>query len=132
MFKKIAHPESQRGSSPPSLAEVIRSALCDLGVYTSPAKVKEWITRHHATLRFKESTFNSSLSSIRKKLKTDTNGINGEPTVNDLLKVKEMADANGGIGEIIALLDKVDNLAKRVGGIGRLRQCIAGLQKLRM
>jgi hypothetical protein len=130
MSKKSAHPNSH-GSSPPSLAEVIRSAICDLGVYASPSKVKEWIAKYHPTLRFKESTFNSSLSSIRKKFKADSDSPNGEPTVNDLLRVKEIADTNGGIAELVALLEKLDTLASKVGGIGRLRQCITGLQKLR-
>ncbi len=130
MPKKLAQPHSL-GLTPPSLAEAIRSAICDLGVYASPPKVKEWITRYHPALHFKDSTFNSSLSSIRKKLRTDNDSPNGEPTVHDLLRVKEIADANGGLTELVALLEKVDTLANKVGGIGRLRQCITGLQKLR-
>jgi hypothetical protein len=124
--------EARRASPAPPLAVILRSAVADLGVQATPAKVKDWINSHYPTLCFKDSTFNSSLSSIRKKFKADTDGLNGEPTVNDLLKVKEMADADGGIAGLVALLDKVDTLAKKVGGIARLRQCITGLQKLRM
>jgi hypothetical protein len=130
MAKKAQQGEAQPATAAVPLTNAIRAALADLGIHATKPKVKEWITRVYPTVSYKDSTFNSSLSSIRKKLKGDHDDVDGEPTVNDLLRVKEMADAIGGVDQVVSLLDKVDSFAKKVGGLGRLRQCLAGLKKL--
>jgi len=80
----------------------------------------------------------SSLSAQRKKLRGDGGSRTAksgrcnaaEPTLGDLLKVKDLAIGRGGVEEISALVEKVDAIAGEVGGIDKLRASLDALKKL--
>jgi hypothetical protein len=126
MAKKaqVAEPEK-----PESLADAIRGALWSVGINAGKTEVAEWIKKKYPTLDYKDSTLNSSLSSIRKRLLGEEADA-AEPTISELLRVQEIARESGGVDELVALLDKVDAIARKAGGVERLRVCLTGLKKL--
>jgi hypothetical protein len=127
--KAAAEPEPAPARETSSLAEALRNALFELGREADKTEVRDWVKRKHPTMEYKESTFNSSLSSIRKKLRSEAAAA-VDPTVPELKRVKSLAEEQGGVDNVIALLDKIDSLARRVGGLPRLRQCLHGLKDL--
>jgi hypothetical protein len=126
MAKKAQVPEPEEAIS---LAEAIRGALWSIGINATKPEVAEWIKKKYPSLEFKDSTLNSSLSSIRKRLVGEEADA-AEPNLKELLHVQEIAKEDGGVDAVIALLDKVDAIARKVGGQERLRVCLKGLQKL--
>jgi hypothetical protein len=52
------------------------------------------------------------------------------PTLTDLLVVGEIAAQHGGAKKLLGVVALVDDLAKRVGGIDRLRGALEGLETL--
>jgi hypothetical protein len=115
-----------------SISDAIRAALDDLGVEANKNDVEGWIKAKHPSLKYKESTLNTTLSNIRKKLRGDGNGSSGpQPTLNDLLKVKKLAEEQGGVDDLIARIEKMETVAAQVGGVNRLRQCLAALKKIK-
>jgi hypothetical protein len=49
-----------------------------------------------------------------------------EPTATELKRVKELAEAEAGsVEELAATVDRVDAIAREVGGFERLKKCIA-------
>jgi hypothetical protein len=137
MGKKSQTTESAPAAAAPAadtpsgtLADAIRAALDVVGDDASKKAVSNWIKEHHPNLTFKESTLNSSLSSIRKKLKGETGPSGQEPTINELLKVKQLAEEQGGVDHLLAQIEKVDTLARKLGGLPRLRRCLEGLKRL--
>ena len=139
MAKKSYTPEpppSPAPMAPPSpsltLADAIRGALDDLGVDSSRSEVEGWIKAKYPSMQYKDATLNSSLSNIRKKLREGGNGpAGGQTTLNDLLKVKVLADEQGGVDGLLAQIEKMESLAAKAGGLSRLRQCLTALKKIK-
>jgi hypothetical protein len=125
---KKAQTANSTSAATTTLADAIRTAFQDLGEDAEKDAVARWIKQQHPSLKYKDTTFNSSFSSIRKKLRGDvpTSAL----TVNELMKVKDMAKEEGGVDKLIALLDKVDAIGKKVGGVPRLRSALRGLKRL--
>jgi hypothetical protein len=135
MAKKPSPPEPPaapaRNKSSITLAAAIRQSLADLGVEASKPDVSGWIKAHHPSLEVKDGTLNSSLSSIRKKLRGDARtGSRSEPTVHELMRVKDLAAERGGVDELLALVNQVGGLAEKFGGLHRLRECLEAMKKL--
>jgi hypothetical protein len=126
MAKKVQPPEPE---APISLAEAIRGALWSIGITATKSEVGDWIKKKYPSLEYKDSTLNSSLSSIRKRLLGEEADA-AEPTLKELLHVQEIAREDGGVDAVIALLDKVEAIARKVGGMDRLRVCLKGLKSL--
>ena len=152
MSKKVADSESQQEA--PGLSEVIRKALAQLGLEASGGDVKGWISLHYPTFTYNDGTFNSTVSNQKKKLReaepakeaptqvtkqppakrqpsvATTLTVAVMPTGEDLLKVKRIADDNGGIEELLKQVQTVHDLASDVGGADKLLKCLEMLHEL--
>jgi hypothetical protein len=68
---------------------------------------------------------------VRTKSKPRAVHFNGPaPTLVDLLAVGEIATQHGGARKLLAQVALVDDLARKVGGIDRLRRALEGLETL--
>ncbi len=68
---------------------------------------------------------------VRTKTKSKSVHFDGPaPTLVDLLAVGEIATQHGGARKLLAQVALVDDLARRVGGIERLRRALEGLETL--
>jgi hypothetical protein len=149
--KKIAAPES----APPTLSGAIVKALDTIGAEAATAAVKEWIGAQYPGVKTDVASFQSTLSVKRKKLrggapaKTKTRkprmakaaapvktpipsagSAKTEPTLTDLLKVKIVADEQGGVEGLLKAVQAVRNVAHQVGGLEKLLGCLEALQQL--
>src|SRR5262249_28484886 len=114
MGRKKAQPEKQDqgdGKDGPKLADVVRQALGQLGTDASAGDVRNCIGRNSTGYRDNDPPLGTTLSHQRQKLgeaagsaiiaarvpKAALPGPSTVPTGEDLLKVKRMADKNGGI-----------------------------------
>src|SRR5262245_58760430 len=101
MAKKSAaaeHEPAATANEPPvSLSQAIREALKDAGVRAAVGDVEAWIKRKYPKLQFSRQTLSSTLSTQRKKMLEEMGllpvrgGVEGGPTVDDLMRVKQMA-----------------------------------------
>lgn len=122
------------------LAEVARNALNALGVDAKIADVENYIKREHPGYSYNRLTLAATLSGQRKRLGGAGNGSSrrrgapstreAEPSSSELLTVKELADAEGGLDKIRQQIAKVDEMAAKVGGINRLKRSLDVLEKL--
>jgi hypothetical protein len=148
MAKKVAETEQEA----PGLSEVIRKALAQLGTDASGPDVKEWIGRNYQGMTYNDSTFNSTLSTQRKKLRESDSSSTPAPapspalsksqrataahlptvipTGEDLVKVKKIADQQGGIDELLKQVQTVHDLAAEVGGADKLLRCLEMLHEI--
>ena len=93
-----------------------------------------WIKEHYPSLQYKESTLVTSLSSIRKQLRGDSNIPTGpQPTLQDLLRVQTITENGKGVHRraFLKMIEKVDTAATKVGGFDRLKQCLRTLKKIK-
>jgi hypothetical protein len=135
MAKKSAHAAepapAATGETVNTLAEAIRVAYQKLGLDADKDSVVEHIKKNYPHIQYKESTLNSSLSSIRKKLKGETGSSpTAGLTVKELMAVKNLAEQEGGVDRLLADIEKVEGLARRYGGVGRLRSYLTSLKDL--
>src|SRR5262249_8712273 len=120
-----------------SLSQAIREALKADGIRAAVGDVEMWIKRRYPKLQFSRQTLSSTLSTQRKKmmeemgLLPDKGGLEGSgPTVDDLMRVKQMAAARGGVEELMSLVQRVEDVAKEVGGLDRLKKSLDTLKSL--
>jgi hypothetical protein len=150
--KKIAASES----AAMTLSGVIVKALETIGTEAATAAVKEWIGAQYPGVKTDVASFQSTLSVKRKKLrggapakpktrkprmakavvpgkppKTIAGPASSEPTLSDLLKVKAVADEQGGVDGLLTAVQAVRNVAAQVGGLEKLSGCLEALKKLR-
>jgi hypothetical protein len=147
MGRKKAQPEKQDqgdGKDGPKLADVVRQALGQLGTEASAGDVRNWIGRNYTGYSYNDTTLGTTLSNQRKKLreaagsaiiaarvpKTTLPGPSSVPSGDDLLKVKRMADNNGGIEGLLRTVQTVHDLGAEVGGIDKLLRCLEMLHDL--
>jgi hypothetical protein len=134
MAKKAQAPEPSppAGGSAGTLADAIREALADLGPEGSKASVASWIKTKYPAMQYKEATLNSSLSNIKKKMRGEDSAAGpGDPTLNDVIRVKAAAAERGGAEELLAFVDQAEALARKFGGLERVRRCLEALKKVR-
>lgn len=130
------------------LSPAIRAGLTQLGADVDTAALKAWITTHYPGMDTTSPSFGSTLSTIRKKMggaplrtrasapsgptlfSSPTSSQTATPTLEDLLRVAQIAKDHGGIGELRQLVASVDDLAQRVGGLDRLRAALDGLDRM--
>jgi hypothetical protein len=122
-----------------SLSRAIREALKAEGVRAPVGDVEMWIKRTYPNLQFSRQTLSSTLSTQRKKMqeemgllptKSGSAGERGGPTVDDLMRVKHMASSRGGVEELMSLVQKVEDVAKEVGGLEKLKKSLDTLKTL--
>jgi hypothetical protein len=145
MAKKSAAATAAAGSEPAatpeesavSLSQAIREALKAEGVRAAVGDVEKWIKRKYPKLQFSRQTLSSTLSTQRRKtleemgLLPDKAGAEGaDPTVDDLKRVKQIAAARGGVEELMSLVQKVEDVAKEVGGLEKLKKSLNDLKTL--
>jgi hypothetical protein len=147
MGRKKARPEKQdqgEGKDGPKLADVVRQALGQLGTEAPAGDVRNWIGRNYPGYSYNDTTLGTTLSNQRKKLreaagsaiiaarvaKTALAGPSTVPTGEDLLKVKRMADKNGGIEGLLRTVQTVHDLGAEVGGMDKLLRCLEMLHEL--
>jgi hypothetical protein len=137
-------PEQGDGKEGPKLADVVRQALGQLGTEASAGDVRNWIGRNYTGYSYNDTTLGTTLSNQRKKLresagsaiiaarvpKTTLPGPSSVPTGEDLLKVKRMADKNGGIEGLLRTVQTVHDLGAEVGGMDKLLRCLEMLHEL--
>jgi hypothetical protein len=149
--KKIAAVES----AAPTLSGAIVKALETIGTDATTAAVREWIGVHYPGVDTAASSFQTTLSVKRKKLRGGapakkktrktrkakaippvkaTRAVAGpaspEPTLTYLLKVKTVADEQGGVEGLLKAVRAVRAVADQVGGLEKLSRCLEALQKL--
>lgn len=56
--------------------------------------------------------------------------LDAEPSIADLLKIKEMAEQKGGVGTLSKQLDGLGEMIGAVGSFEKLLKCLDALQKL--
>src|SRR5262245_55612027 len=119
--KRAAGPEApaaRANGKPVTLAGAVEAALSALGPEAETPAVRQWITSNYPTIDVSAPSFQSTLSVKRKKArggavnkerggqgarrKAATGAQRGagaaaEPTLSDLLRAKEAADAQGGV-----------------------------------
>lgn len=73
------------------------------------------------------------VANMRAKLKKFGIIASGGPalSIDDLLKVKSIAEEAGGIKEIEKSIQALEGLAEQVGGLDRLKRGLAALQRLK-
>jgi hypothetical protein len=136
MGKKAAAPVPSPAPAPQmkpiSLADALRGALSDLGIDASRADVEGWIKAKYPALEYKDTTLNSSLSNLRKKLRGEGSGVSGaDLTLHEIMKVNGIAADQGGVEALLGLIEKLETVAAKVGGIGRLRHSLEALKKIK-
>jgi hypothetical protein len=149
--KKIAAPYS----AAMTLSGVIVKALETIGTEATTAAVKEWIGVHYPGVKTDVASFQSTLSVKRKKLrggasarpktrkprmkkavaprkppKTTAGPATSQLTLADLLKIKAVADEQGGVEGLLKAVQAVRAVADQVGGLEKLLGCLEVLQKL--
>jgi hypothetical protein len=149
--KKIAAPESDAMT----LSGAIVKALETIGTEAATAAVKEWIGAQYPGVDTAASSFQTTLSLKRKKLrggasakpktrktrvakpvaekkapKAASGAASSEPTLTDLLKIKGFADEQGGVEGLLKAVQAVRAVADQVGGLEKLSGCLEALQKL--
>jgi hypothetical protein len=139
-----ATPAQGEAKEGPKLADVVRQALGQLGVDASGSGVKQWIARNYPGYTYNESTFGTTFSTQRKKLREASGSAiiraarpalpgavpSSVPSGEDLLKVKRIADANGGIEELLKTVQMVHGLGAEVGGMDKLLRSLEMLHEL--
>lgn len=136
-------PPKDDGAPRAKLSDVIRAALGALGNEATTAEVKNWISREYPGYLYNQDSLASSLSTLKKKLagavlaerprqtvSRPSPLVPPAPTVDDLLRVKQVADENGGVEELLKAVQAVSDLANDVGGIETLLKCLVTLHKL--
>jgi hypothetical protein len=135
--REAQHQEQERARDPevdgdheqPKIAEAIRQALTALGVDTPTVYVGAWIKERY-TLTLPRG-FPSAVSSQRKKLRSEQAARSDEqPTVKELMRVKELAETFGGVTRMAARVAEVELVAAEVHGVDRLHQCLDALRRL--
>ena len=142
-------------SDAPTLSGAIVKALETIGTEAKTAAVKEWIGVQYPGVKTDVASFDSTLSVKRKKLRGGAPAITktrkprvakpiaevkapragsgpaaSEPTLTDLLKVKTVADEQGGVEGLLKAVQAVRAVADKVGGLEKLSGCLEALQKL--
>jgi hypothetical protein len=132
MAKKAQTHEPAPAATAVTLADAIREALGDLGSDGSKASVAAWINSKYPSMKYKEATLNSSLSNIKKKMRNEALGLGtGEPTLHEVLRVKTAAQERGGAEELLAFVEQAEALARKFGGLDRVRRCLEALKRVR-
>ncbi len=124
----------------PSMAEAIRQSLAALGLDKETTHYLDWVIGRWPGLVASEASFNTALSQQRKKARGEggagaktttplgwrTSGPlpGSPPSVDDLMRVKKIADEQGGVFDLLGMVKTVQGLADEVGGIDRLRRCL--------
>ncbi len=119
----------------------IRADLMRDGREPKPAEIYEVYrtTKHSSGDKTKDmNAINSNLVTVRKrepgpagrKLQAGSPPAPSGPTVEDLLKVKELADQYEGINKMASMVSEVERLAAQVGGLDKLKACLDALNKL--
>jgi hypothetical protein len=120
-------------------ADLCRAALA--AGQSSAAAALHWAKEHYPDLTINDRTFKVTFGKIKKENKEESAPATTSqpsvahpavppPTLMDLLAVGEMAGQHGGAKKLLALVAVVDELAKKVGGIDRLRRSLEGLETL--
>jgi hypothetical protein len=142
------------GSAPTTLSGAIVKALETMGADAETPAVKEWITQNYPGFDVGAASFQSTLSLKRKaaregdakasrkkaaapagskpgqKPKPVAVVTSAEPTLSDLLRVKEAADSQGGVDALLKAVQSVRVVADQVGGVDKLAASLEALQKL--
>jgi hypothetical protein len=141
------------GTAPTTLSGAIVKALETMGADAETPAVKAWITQNYPGFDVGAASFQSTLSLKRKaaregdattprkkaaapaskpgpKPKPVAVVASAEPTLSDLLRVKEAADGQGGVDALLKAVQSVRVVADQVGGIDKLAASLEALQKL--
>jgi hypothetical protein len=144
--------EDRSNSNVPSVnnAELCRGALA--AGHESAAEALSWAKETYPELTINDKTFKVAFGKIKKEHRDDSaptppkndepdptprkskpsaaQADSAPPTLTDLLAVGEMAAQHGGAKKLLGLVALVDGLARKVGGIDRLRGSLEGLETL--
>jgi hypothetical protein len=142
-----------------TLAGAVESALSTLGAEAETPAVRQWVSANYPTVDVNAPSFQSTLSVKRKKARGGVSSRgNGrkkggrregatrtaatrttpvartstapEPTLSDLLRAKEAADAQGGVEGLLKAVETVRAAAERVGGLENLSRSLEALRQL--
>src|SRR5262245_4232612 len=96
--------------------------------------VADWLSAKYPQLTYKRVTMVSSLALLRQKQRrTAWEGwasSGDSPSVEELKRVKQMADERGGLVKVASLIEQVDEMVKAAGGYDKLKAAVASLLKL--
>jgi hypothetical protein len=144
--------EDESNSNAPAVdtADLCRGALT--AGQSSATEALNWAKGNYPDLAINEKEFKVAFSKIKKENKDESaaaprkNDDKGPaptkskpradrpdvppPTLKDLLAVGELAAQHGGAKKLLAVVALVDDLARKVGGIDRLRHSLEGLETL--
>jgi hypothetical protein len=135
-----------------TLAGAVEAALSTLGAEAETPAVKQWIAANRPTIDVTAPSFQSTLSIKRKKARGGAAPARGrggrrkgaastagaaarftasaDPTLSDLLRAKEAAEAQGGVAGLLRAVETVKAAAEKVGGIDNLARSLAALRQL--
>jgi hypothetical protein len=132
------------------------SELCRAALAAGQAAAPEalcWARVQYPEMALDEKTFRVTFSKIKRETRDESAPTPGKsteesvppptkskphagqqssppPTLTDLLAVGKMAAQHGGAKKLLGVVALVDDLARKVGGIDRLRQSLEGLESL--
>lgn len=122
-----------------TMAEMARKALIAMGVDVSSRDIREWVTRNHPGWQINKDKFKQAIYFQRRSMKDKFPDLPGfhmkqssspDPTCDDLLKAKCLADRYGGIDPLLKQVQAVSKIGAAVGGVERLQRCLETLQRL--
>src|SRR5829696_3637227 len=152
--KATAAPETtatQTNGKAVTLAGAVETALSTLGAEAETAAIRQWVAANYPTVDINAPSFQSTLSAKRKKARGGSprrkggkptgaarTGATGappaarqsttaEPTLSDLLRAKEAADAQGGVEGLLRAVETVRGAAEKVGGLEKLSRSLEAL-----
>lgn len=126
-----------------SNTEMVRRAVNYLGQHCSATDVINYV-KQTWEVELKESTAQNYTSQVKRELRGDTGSAatgraakrrgpedSTEPSVTDLITVKDVADeTDGGVESLVEQLTQLETIASRVGGFGKLRKTLDALTRL--
>src|SRR4051794_35479252 len=121
-------PASQN-ATPVSLAQAIREALAELGLDATVSDVADWLSAKYPQVTFNRVTMVSSLAMHRQKQRrTAWEGwasSGDSPSVEEVKRVKQMADERGGLEKVASMIQQIDEMAMAAGGFDKLKAAVA-------
>jgi len=121
---KQSAPEAAKPQKPMSKAGAVRAAIAEK---LDGEEARDWIkAKYGVTVDAKTWSVYKSKS----KKKDNDEEDDGEPTLTDLLTVKELAEKRDSVEAIAAQMAALKEMADEVGGFDRLAKCLEALAKL--
>lgn len=118
-----------------SVSMLCNEGLDHLGNQASTAEVKAYILSRYPGITLNDNTLSTTLSQTRSKRNGNygsrKRGQSSEPSLHDLLTVKQLAEKGEGVEALAEQVGHLVQLAEKVGGLDNLNRCMEALRQLK-